>query len=133
MMRQLRAGCQHVGLFIKCTPNILCKSSRRTGGAGWADVWKRHHFAWEYKGKRADLDAAFDQLRQYCQRSPEKSVILDRTSTTTCRGCMSEHRRQEPVWTSVRGAGVKAVSPAERGRSEATRLDVGEHTRTLLA
>ena len=46
---------------------------------------------------------------------------------------MSEHRRQEPVWTSVRGAGVKAVSPAELGRSEATRLDVGEHTRTLLA
>ena len=46
---------------------------------------------------------------------------------------MSEHRRQEPVWTSVRGAGVKAVSPAERGRSEATRLDVGAHTRTLLA
>ena len=36
-----------------------------TGGAGWADVWKRHHFAWEYKGKRANLDAAFDQLRQY--------------------------------------------------------------------
>ena len=22
---------------------------------------KRHHFAWEYKGKRADLDAAFGQ------------------------------------------------------------------------
>ena len=62
-----------------------------------------------------------------------KSVILDGTSTTTCRGCMSAHRRQEPVWMSVRGAGVKAVSPAERGRSEATRLDVGEHTRTLLA
>ena len=45
---------------------------------------------------------------------------------------MSGHRRQEPVWTSVRGAYVKAVSPAERGRSEATRLDVGEHTRTLF-
>ena len=49
-----------------------------------------------------------------------KGVILDRTATTTCRGCMSGHRRQEPVWTSVRGADVKAVSPAERGRSEAT-------------
>ena len=36
-----------------------------TGGEGWADVWKRHHFAWEYKGQRADLDAAFGQLRQY--------------------------------------------------------------------
>ena len=29
------------------------------GGQGWADVWKRHCFAWEYKGRRADLGAAF--------------------------------------------------------------------------
>ena len=36
-----------------------------TGGDGWADVWKRHHFAWEYKSQHADLDAAFNQLRQY--------------------------------------------------------------------
>ena len=28
-------------------------------------MWKRHCFAWEYKGKHANLDAAFDQLRQY--------------------------------------------------------------------
>ena len=62
-----------------------------------------------------------------------KRVILDSTATTTCRGRMSGHREQEPVWASVRGAGVRAVSPAERGRSEATRLDAGEHTRTLLA
>ena len=34
---------------------------------------------------------------------------------------------------SVRGAAVKAVSPAKRGRSAATRLDGGEHTRTLSA
>ena len=38
---------------------------RDTGRDGWADVWKRHHFAWDYKGKRANLDTAFDQLRQY--------------------------------------------------------------------
>ena len=31
----------------------------------------------------------------------------------------------------MRGAGVKAVSPAKRGRSGATRLEAGEHTRTL--
>ena len=36
-----------------------------TGGDGWADVWKRGCFAWEYKGRRANLDAAFNQLRQY--------------------------------------------------------------------
>ena len=29
-----------------------------TVGDGWADVWKRHHFAWEYKGKHANLAAA---------------------------------------------------------------------------
>ena len=28
-------------------------------------MWKRHHFAWEYKGKHGNLDAAFNQLRQY--------------------------------------------------------------------
>ena len=33
------------------------------GGDGWADVWKRGHFAWEYKGKHANLDEALIQLR----------------------------------------------------------------------
>ena len=33
--------------------------------------------------------------------------------------------------TLVRAAGVQAVSPAQRGRSGATRLDGGEHTGTL--
>ena len=36
-----------------------------TGGDGWADVWKRGCFAWEFKAQRADLDVAFNQLRQY--------------------------------------------------------------------
>ena len=29
-----------------------------TGKQGWADVWKRGHFGWEYKGAHADLAAA---------------------------------------------------------------------------
>ena len=50
-----------------------------TGGDGWADVWKRNHFAWEYKGKRADLDAAFDQLRQYALalENPPLLIVSD--------------------------------------------------------
>ena len=50
-----------------------------TGGDGWADVWKRHHFAWEYKGKRADLDAAFGQLRQYslALENPPLLIVSD--------------------------------------------------------
>ena len=50
-----------------------------TGARGWADVWKRHCFAWEYKGKHADLDAAFDQLRQYALalENPPLLVVCD--------------------------------------------------------
>ena len=50
-----------------------------TGGDGWADVWKRHHFAWEYKGKQADLDAAFGQLRLYALalENPPLLIVSD--------------------------------------------------------
>ena len=40
-------------------------ASKNTGGEGWADVWRKECFAWEYKGKRKDLDAALIQLQQY--------------------------------------------------------------------
>ena len=50
-----------------------------TGGDGWADVWKRHHFAWEYKGKHANLDAAFGQLRLYALalENPPLLIVSD--------------------------------------------------------
>ena len=50
-----------------------------TGGDGWADVWKRHHFAWEYKGKHKDLDAAFVQLRRYslALENPPLLIVSD--------------------------------------------------------
>ena len=50
-----------------------------TGGAGWADVWKRHHFAWEYKSQHADLDAAFQQLRRYALalENPPLLIVSD--------------------------------------------------------
>ncbi|MFP5342391.1 MAG: class I SAM-dependent DNA methyltransferase [Candidatus Limnocylindria bacterium] len=35
------------------------------GGDGFADVWKRDFFAWEYKGKYKDLKAAYLQLLNY--------------------------------------------------------------------
>ena len=38
-------------------------ASKTAGGEGWADVWKRGCFGWEYKGKRKDLKAAFAQLQ----------------------------------------------------------------------
>lgn len=42
------------------------KGAMKTGGGdGWADVWKRGCFAWEYKGKGKDLGAALKQLKLY--------------------------------------------------------------------
>ena len=40
-------------------------ATKASGGDGWADVWRRGRFAWEYKGKHKDLDAAHRQLLQY--------------------------------------------------------------------
>ena len=40
-------------------------ATRFTGQAGWADVWRRGRFAWEYKKQRGDLDAAYRQLLLY--------------------------------------------------------------------
>jgi len=35
------------------------------GGDGWADVWKKGYFAWEYKKRRRNLDEAMVQLARY--------------------------------------------------------------------
>ncbi len=40
-------------------------ATKANGGKGWADVWKRGCFGWEYKGRKADLGAALRQLLQY--------------------------------------------------------------------
>lgn len=40
-------------------------ADKSRGGKGFADVWLRGRFAWEYKGNHADLAAAYQQLLQY--------------------------------------------------------------------
>ena len=40
-------------------------ATKFTGEDGWADVWRRNCFAWEYKRQRGDLDAAHRQLLLY--------------------------------------------------------------------
>ena len=49
------------------------------GGGGWADVWRRGCFAWEYKGKHKDLKAAYQQLLQYREdlENPPLLVVCD--------------------------------------------------------
>ena len=53
--------------------------SKAAGGKGFADVWKRGFFAWEYKGKRANLQDAYVQLLLYRDdlENPPLLVVCD--------------------------------------------------------
>ena len=53
--------------------------NKTEGGQGWADVWMRGHFGWEYKGKHKDLKAAYSQLLQYREslENPPLLVVCD--------------------------------------------------------
>jgi len=56
------------------------KGAEKTlGSSGFADVWKRGHFGWEYKKKHKDLTAAYSQLLQYREalENPPLLVVCD--------------------------------------------------------
>jgi type II restriction/modification system DNA methylase subunit YeeA len=52
---------------------------KTTGAQGFADVWKKGFFGWEYKGKRKDLQAAYSQLQQYAPAlaNPPLLIVCD--------------------------------------------------------
>ena len=52
---------------------------RTSGGGGRADVWRRGHFGWEYKGAGGDLAAAYRQLLDYREalENPPLLVVSD--------------------------------------------------------
>jgi type II restriction/modification system DNA methylase subunit YeeA len=54
-------------------------ATKTTGGEGWADVWKRGCFGWEYKGKGKDLKAAYAQLQRYAPAldNPPLLIVCD--------------------------------------------------------
>jgi len=53
--------------------------TKAVGGKGFADVWKRGFFAWEYKGKRKNLADAYGQLVLYAGdlENPPLLVVCD--------------------------------------------------------
>lgn len=54
-------------------------ANKTSGGNGWADVWRRECFGWEYKGRHANLDKAYAQLLQYSVglENPPLLVVSD--------------------------------------------------------
>ncbi len=55
------------------------KGAVTSGGDGFADVWLKNHFAWEYKGKKKDLGAAYKQVSDYRESlgNPPLLVVCD--------------------------------------------------------
>lgn len=49
------------------------------GRPGWADVWRKDRFAWEYKSPGEDLDKAFTQLQRYAPAlgNPPLLIVSD--------------------------------------------------------
>ncbi|MCY3817269.1 MAG: class I SAM-dependent DNA methyltransferase [Gammaproteobacteria bacterium] len=112
-----------------------------TGGDGWADVWKKGHFAWEYKGKHANLDAAFNQLRQYALalENPPLLIVSDMerfrivTNWTNCVSVRHEFTLSELADSRNRDKLKWAMSDPERLRPGETRQMVTERAAATFA
>ena len=112
-----------------------------TGRDGWADVWKRGCFAWEYKGKNADLDAAFIQLRRYALalENPPLLIVSDmarfriRTNWTNSVSETHEFTLEDLADAGNRDKLKWAMSDPERLRPGETRQMVTERAATTFA
>ena len=112
-----------------------------SGGDGWADVWKRGCFAWEYKRRRADLDAAFNQLRQYALalENPPLLIVSDmarfriRTNWTNSVSVTHEFTLDDLADGATRDKLKWAMSDPERLRPGETRQTVTERAAATFA
>ena len=111
------------------------------GGDGWADVWKRHCFAWEYKGKHADLDTAFSQLRQYALalENPPLLIVSDmarfriRTNWTNSVSATHEFALDDLADAAHRDKLKWAMSDPERLRPGESRQALTERAAATFA
>ncbi|MFG1297698.1 class I SAM-dependent DNA methyltransferase [Xanthobacter variabilis] len=60
-------------------------ATKTTGGKGFADVFKRGCFGWEYKGTHANLDNAFAQLQRYAVALDNPPLLIVSDVGTTIR------------------------------------------------
>ena len=116
-------------------------AQKDSGEGGWADVWKRNHFAWEYKGPHANLDTAFRQLRQYALalENPPLLIVCDlqrfriRTNWTNSVSLTHEFGLEDLRDTATRNKLKWALSDPERLRPGETRQDITERAAQRFA
>ena len=112
-----------------------------TGGDGWADVWKRGCFAWEYKGNHKNLDRAFNQLRQYALalKNPPLLIVSDmvrfriRTNWTNCVSMTRDFTLDDLADSVVCDKLKWAMSEPDRLRPGETRRTVTERAAATFA
>ena len=115
--------------------------AKDSGGDGWADVWKRGHFAWEYKSQGKDLDAAFQQLRQYALalENPPLLIVSDmrdfriHTNWTNSVSKVYEFSIYDLDDPDIRNKLKWAFSDPERLRPEQTRQALTEQAAATFA
>ena len=117
------------------------RARQDSGRQGWADVWKRGCFGWEYKGNHANLDAAFQQLRQYALalENPPLLIVSDmrrfRIHTNWTNSVSKVHEftlydlDDADTWNKLKWA----FSDPERLRPEQTRQLITEQAAAKFA
>ncbi len=116
-------------------------AQKDSGGDGWADVWKRGHFGWEYKGPHANLDTAFRQLRQYALalENPPLLIVCDlqrfriRTNWTNSVSQTHEFGLEDLRDAATRNKLKWALSDPERLRPGETRQEITERAAQRFA
>ena len=104
-------------------------------------MWKRHCFAWEYKGRHANLDAAFNQLRQYALalENPPLLIVSDmarfriRTNWTNSVSETHEFALEHLEDAAVRDKLKWAMSEPERLRPGESRQALTEQAAKTFA
>jgi hypothetical protein len=116
-------------------------ASKTSGGEGWADVWRKGCFAWEYKGKRKDLKAAFNQLLQYsvALENPPLLIVSDmdrilvHTNWTNTVQEVHEFALDDLVDGSLRERLKQAFTDPEAFKPQKTRQALTEETASEFA
>jgi type II restriction/modification system DNA methylase subunit YeeA len=111
-------------------------ANKSSGGNGWADVWRRECFGWEYKGRHANLDKAYSQLLQYSvalENPPllivsDMSRIIIRTNWTNSVQETHEIALEDLADGAVRDRLKAAFIDPDRYRPQKSRQELTEET-----
>lgn len=111
-------------------------ANKTSGGNGWADVWRRGCFGWEYKGRHANLDKAYAQLLQYsvALENPPLLIVSDmnriviRTNWTNSVQETHEIALEDLTDGAVRDRLKAAFTDTEHFRPSKSRQELTEET-----